>query len=372
MPGSETTAKRGGALSRFKRPATLARYWRNGDLVCENYRTKSRTRINPRGIELLEYFCDWRTPKECSRHFSEYSGASILRSMDEMASLGLLIRERSRQAAADAACERAWSPWLPHAGFLHMGTKDVEYAETDDEIDSMIAGMLEAGPRPPFSKAYPGAVSVELPKPAAIEAGFLDVLLKRRTHRSFSREALRLDRLSALLYYTWGVTGYLDVPDFGRLPLKTSPSGGARHPEEVYVAALRVKGLKRGLYHYAADRHCLESISQRARLDRAIAYCAGQQWVGDAAALFIMTAVFARTMWKYPVPRAYRVVLAEAGHLCHTFCLVACSLGLAPFCTMALKDSLIESDLGLNGFDESVLYVAGVGLPPPSDVSSAN
>jgi hypothetical protein len=36
-------------------------------------------------------------------------------------------------------------------------------------------------------------------------------------------------------------------------------------------------------------------------------------------------------------------------------------LGLAPFCTAALRDTLIERDLGIDGIRESVLYVAGVG-----------
>ena len=66
---------------------------------------------------------------------------------------------------------------------------------------------------------------------------------------------------------------------------------------------------------------------------------------------------------KYHHPRAYRVVLLDAGHLCQTFCLVATWLGLAPFCTAALKDTQIEKDLGIDGIRESVLYVAGVGLP---------
>jgi SagB-type dehydrogenase family enzyme len=65
-----------------------------------------------------------------------------------------------------------------------------------------------------------------------------------------------------------------------------------------------------------------------------------------------MTAVFRRTMWKYHHARAYRVVLLDAGHLCQTFCLVATWLGLAPFCTAALKDTLIEKDLGIDGIRE--------------------
>ena len=65
-------------------------------------------------------------------------------------------------------------------------------------------------------------------------------------------------------------------------------------------------------------------------------------------------------------PGAYRVVLLDVGHLCQTFCLVATWLGVAPFCTAALKDTLIEEDLGIDGIRESVLYIAGVGLPATS------
>jgi len=173
-----------------------------------------------------------------------------------------------------------------------------------------------------------------------------------------------------LLSLVWGVSGYLDSSVFGKLIHKTSPSGGARHPGEVYVMALRVKGLSPGLYHYHPARHHLKRISTNATRDRAWLYCARQDYVRGAAALFIMTAIFRRSMWKYHLARAYRVVLLDAGHLCQTFCLVATWLGLAPFCTAALKDTLIEEDLGIDGIRESVLYVAGVGLPlipePPS------
>ena len=57
-------------------------------------------------------------------------------------------------------------------------------------------------------------------------------------------------------------------------------------------------------------------------------------------------------------------ILAEAGHLCQTFCLVATWLGLAPFCTMGLSDRRIESDLEIDGVSESIIYAAGVGSRP--------
>ena len=82
------------------------------------------------------------------------------------------------------------------------------------------------------------------------DSEFVQVLMNRKTHRQFSKQQLPLETVSQLLSLVWGVNGYLYSPRFGRLLHKTSPSAGARHPGEVYLMALRVKGLRAGLYHY--------------------------------------------------------------------------------------------------------------------------
>jgi SagB-type dehydrogenase family enzyme len=131
----------------------------------------------------------------------------------------------------------------------------------------------------------------------------------------------------------------------------------------------RVEATPPGLYYYDPEKHRLERLS-RGGASRIRSYLPGQPWYREASVLVLMTAVFARTQWLYPNPRSYRAVLLEAGHLCQTFCLAATWLGLAPFETAALADSLIEKDLGIDGVRESVLYAAGVG-PRPKGISWA-
>ena len=125
---------------------------------------------------------------------------------------------------------------------------------------------------------------------------------------------------------------------------------------------LRVDSLARGVYHYRPDRHSLELLAIGADSGRIAELCGHQAWIGNCSALFVMTSVLPRVMWRYRFSRAYRVILLEAGHFCQTFCLAATWLGLAPFCTAALQDQMIESDLGLKA-DEIVVYAAGVGTP---------
>ncbi len=86
-----------------------------------------------------------------------------------------------------------------------------------------------------------------------------------------------------------------------------------------------------------------------------------------AGVVVVLASVLARVAWRYRSARAYRVVLIEAGHLAQTFCLTATALGLAPFCTGALADSVIEGDLGLDGLDQPVMYAVGAGRVAPGD-----
>jgi SagB-type dehydrogenase family enzyme len=273
------------------------------------------------------------------------------------------------EARRDAQVANFWRDWLPHGAF-HFATKNVRFL-SGRSAKHLLAGYLKESRQPLFFKNYRQALQFKLPPQNAPRGEFLRVLTSRETHREFSSASMPLEALSDLLYYTWGVTGSVESPIFGRLPRKTSPSGGARHPVEVYLAALRVADLRPGLYHYAPGRHCLELIRAGDFRKKCMEFCANQNFVQRAAALFIMTAVFRRAMWKYRGARAYRVVLLDAGHLCQTFCLTATWLGLAPFCTAALKDTLIETELGLDGITESVLYVAGVGLPKTKQKVSA-
>jgi SagB-type dehydrogenase family enzyme len=212
-------------------------------------------------------------------------------------------------------------------------------------------------------KRCKGATKVPLPRMEA-SGEFPRVLLSRRTWRQFGTKSIDLRSLSMLLDLTGGIQRWANADGEGDVALKTSPSGGARHSTELYVLALRVAGLVPGLYHYAADSHALELIDPHVSRRLVERYLPNQPWFKPAAALVFFAPVFQRELWRYQYARAYRALLIEAGHLCQTFCLTATWLGLAPFCTMALADSRIEKDLGLDGITESVLYVAGVGTRP--------
>jgi SagB-type dehydrogenase family enzyme len=345
---------------RLRRARSLIAYWQNDRLFFLNFARRSTASARPQACEILDFFTRWRTQDEAISRFPEYSKRSVRSAVAQLKNHGLLLTEGSADAVRDEKITRDWKAWLPEGGF-HFATKNAAYVRTQTR-DRWLKSILPKTPAPNPFKALTGTEKIRLSLLAPSDSEFIHVLKARRTYREFSTRPLPVEVLSQLLSLVWGVTGYVHSPIFGKLPLKTSPSGGSRHPGEVYVAALRVRGLRSGLYHYHPARHQLELIQNGVSRSRVWRYCAHQDYVKDAAALFIMTAMFKRTMWKYNHARAYRVVLLDAGHLCQTFYLVATWLGLAPFSTAALDDTLIENDLKIDGISESVLYVAGVGL----------
>jgi SagB-type dehydrogenase family enzyme len=352
-----------------KRSDCLVFFFKDGKLRCKNYLTAVEVETVPLLVSVLEKMDRWRSRQAVEQLLSDYSSASVRRTLRRLTAHTLVVEKGSAQARQESALE-PWAVWGTDASFFHFATKEDVYRTVANEL-GLSRKLLKEAPQPPLIKRYSGARRVALPRPGAgLNSEFPRVLLARRTHRRFGPGSISLEQLSILLRLTWGVTGFLAWPGLGRLLLKTSPSGGARHSLEVYAWLLKADALPRGLYHYRGDRHELELLREGATGDRMAALCARQRWVRECSALFVMTAVFPRVMWRYRFSRAYRTVLLEAGHFCQTFCLVATWLGLAPFCTAALSDQKIESDLGVDGASESVLYAAGVGPKAPRLLSS--
>lgn len=343
----------------YRRSPFLICYWEGRQFVLENYALDVRVAAAPLACEMLHFFERWRPAADLAARFPDYTSSSLAQTLSSLLDVGL-VEWSSAPRNEKAEALATWSDWSPAGSFFHMSTRNSHAPIEPDDSVRLSRRRARQTPLPPPGKAYPKHPQIVLPAPAS-DGEFPRVLLERRTWRRFSPAAIQVADLATLLGLTFGVHSWLDLRGIGRVALKTSPSGGARHPIEAYVIAQRVRGLPRGLYHYNAESHRLELLHKRVSPARTSKYLNGQDWASDAAAVVLMTAVFARPQWKYKGPRAYRIVLIDAGHLCQTFCLVATWLGLAPFCTMALADSEIESDLGIDGVTESVLYSAGVG-----------
>jgi putative peptide maturation dehydrogenase len=236
---------------------------------------------------------------------------------------------------------------------------------TDEAVRAFVD---QFGPPPvAFSSAQAPLAVRELPL-IERKGELYDVLLRRRTTRSFDRGAPLAQReLAVILRYVFGYHGY--VPLFGQVTTlkRTSPSAGGFHPVEAYPLIMAVDGLDPGLYHYDAAEHALELLTplgvDEARA-AANAFVCGQTYFGDAHVLVVLAARFDRAFWKYRNHRkALTALMMDAAHLSQTLYLVATELGLGAFVTAAVNNLDIEERLGIDGYDEGALAVCGFGRP---------
>jgi len=196
--------------------------------------------------------------------------------------------------------------------------------------------------------ASPQIEEMALPAPRLKgEMSLEETLAARRSVREFTGEELTLEEIAQLLWATQGITAAWG----GR----TAPSAGALYPLEVYVAAAD------GLYHYVPQGH-KAIVESRADL-RGELWRAGlsQNAIREAPAVFVITAVCARTERKYG-ERAERYVKLEAGHVAQNLLLQAVALGLGGVPIGAFYDDQVQGALSLPA-DHEPLYLIPIGHP---------
>ena len=263
--------------------------------------------------------------------------------------------------------------------------------ETRYTLENIGGHYLDWANRPETYKLYRDAPLVALPPPfdgppptvdepptvgAAVRTDSLwQAILRRRSVRQFTGDPLSLEDLSRLL---WAGTAVTRVA--ANQLYRAAPSAGALYPIETYVAANRVTDLPAGLYHYRVagvderghidpgGGHALEQL-RLGGIGRELAQAAlGQGLVGQAAAVFVWTAVFPRSRWKYR-ERAFRYVYLDAGHIAAQVSLAAVALGLGTCQIGAFFDGVVDDLLGVDGESEATVYLTAAGHPAKGETS---
>ena len=230
--------------------------------------------------------------------------------------------------------------------------------ETKYARNKRLSGTLNWENKPETYKSYPSSKTVQLPSELqGSTTSFSEVIRKRKSIRVFSDQPLSKVDLAFLL---WASTGIQRI-EHG-YAFRTAPSAGALYPVETYIAANNVEDVERGIYHYNIKNHSLEEI-KTGDFGNALAHAAlGQNMCSTASVVFIWTAVFERSKWKYS-QRAYRYVYLDAGHVAENLALAATSISCGSCHIGAFFDDEINSIVEIDGTEESVICLSVVGHP---------
>jgi len=230
--------------------------------------------------------------------------------------------------------------------------------ETKYEPGKIPRHKLDFSSQPDLYKEYPQAQKIELPAFEPVRPMSLDKSLRqRKSIRDFQDRSISKGQLGYLLWASTGIQRIEQGYEF-----RTAPSAGALYPIETYVIANNIKSLEPGVYHYSIRSHQLEQLEQQDQRQQIAAAALGQGMCATAAAVFVWSAVFERCKWKYG-QRAYRYIYLDAGHIAENLALAAVSLNLGTCEIGALYDGQVNAVIGIDGIEESTIYMAAVGMP---------
>jgi SagB-type dehydrogenase family enzyme len=348
---------------RLKRSSAIVIRLENDGFVFHNVLGQKTFTANQSALDILRRLHTWTDLETLFGFLPDYSRESVVRSVRQLIELGAVVDEDSAAADLDDDFDSRWL-WGPLTAAYHFGTRDGDFISAED-ADGLLRQQVKFAPSPAlFTRNTNPATDIKLPLRDEFPEPFL-TMSRRRTQRVMSGEAITLDQIADCFLFSLAITAVIEDPEIVDLPLKMTPSGGARNPYEGYLCARNVRDLATGVYHYSAFERTLGVVQANAPPDFAD-LLGGQEWASSAAAVIFLVANFDRPMWKYHHPAAYRVTMIEAGHIAQNISLVAAWHEMAAAPTGALSQDLVEETLKVGGVTQSVVYAVVLGAPAPT------
>ncbi|ROS01088.1 SagB-type dehydrogenase family enzyme [Sinobacterium caligoides] len=328
-------------------------YFEEESLTLWNYKTHEQFEIAPYHVGLIN---DFIKGKEVPEEF-----------ITEMSSAGLI--------GGPSELTDNWN-WDVLSKIFHVGTKNIPISSNNNQapeewIKEYLEYCEEIGDAP--ERPLEERLGIPLPKVTASSLksiSLFDVFHRRKTSRVFNGQAISIEKLSNILFYSFGYIHESWDKEFDEAGLaptakrKSSPSGGGLHPIDAYVTVFNVNGIAVDIYKYDPDKHSLIPVrSEKTNLTEELTDILWGQYYSEGISFGVfLTAQLDRAAWKYKHSRAYRNVLLDAGHLSQSFQLTATAEGLNTWITGAFNDSRIEEVLDIDGINDAVIFYVAAGM----------
>ncbi|MEU1334903.1 SagB/ThcOx family dehydrogenase [Streptomyces sp. NPDC005865] len=212
-----------------------------------------------------------------------------------------------------------------------------------------------------------GAPRTPLPEGTDTTAPLDHAVFGRRSGRDFSGAPVPFDDLATVLRFAGCVTAEADIELADGSPLtmgfRTVPSAGGLYPVELWLAALNVDGLDRGLHRHLPVEDALATVAGPDALAPLLASFDPQDGSIDferAAAVLLLVGNPWRSMRKYG-PRGMRSMFHEAGGIAQNAHLAATGLGLNSVDFSGFYDDEAHAVLHLDGVHRTLLHTVLLG-----------
>lgn len=279
-----------------------------------------------------------------------------------------IISESSELVDQLDLMQKEWSDLGWEAAFyFHLFTRDypfLDYSVDGTSLDMQLMKDYQSiTERVSNIKNYDGYGFISLEKPTEQSlmnkddwSSFFSLKASRKSKQSTS-----ISDLSDILYYVAGKSGEKNWSGQGKFLFKHIPSGGARHPTEVYVANLRSNDFPIGIYHYNVEQHGLDIIA-KLDLDQLLELVnlsvpdLKRRGPDTPNFVFFFTSYVERSMWRYRDARSFRVILIDLGHVLNAFRMISIGAGLIPWVGQGINPIHAANLLSIDITNEPVFF----------------
>lgn len=285
--------------------------------------------------------------------------------IDALVTAGVVVTVDEVQSLLIAGAEWERYGWRDAFDF-HFAVQGYEWDRTrrkeyEDALRGLYDDVDKVGPQPPSVIDLPGEEVPLASHTREIMAPLASALESAVPMNVFTEFGIDITEVASLLAAAHGVRMTRDLV-LGEHLFKASPSGGARHPVEVYLAAREVNGLAPGTYHYNPKRNSLTRLRGEESVPDFDATCFDKGGIRTSSAILFLTYRQLRHAWKYRYPRTYRMILIEIGHNFQTTRIAAGALGLGLYYNPAIDDARVRALLCLPAdCEETPMLSIGLG-----------
>jgi SagB-type dehydrogenase family enzyme len=285
--------------------------------------------------------------------------------IDSLVSANILVTLEEAESLRESG--KVWERYGWRDAFdFHFAVYGYEWDRTrkreyEDALRSLYDDVEKVGPQPHsvIEREGPHIPLAEHTRP--VTASLAEALQGAIPVNVFTQFGISLEDVASLLAAAHGVRFVRNLV-LGEHLFKATPSGGARQPVEVYLAAREVEGLPQGVYHYDSRRHCLTQIKGDEAVADFDATCFDKGGIKTSSAILFFTYRYPRHAWKYRYARTYRSVLMELGHTFQATRIAATGLGLEVYYNPAIDDARVRALLNLGeDCDEGPMLSVGLG-----------
>ncbi len=163
-------------------------------------------------------------------------------------------------------------------------------------------------------------------------------------------------RLSRLLFCSYGLTAKMPTMMGEPIYLRSAPSAGGLYPAEVYLISRGTPLLPPGLYNYQPKTHSLIHFWENQVWTTLQEACFQHPVLESTQLAIVTTAVFYRSSWRYQ-DRAYRRIYLDTGHLLGNIELACAISNFRPYLIGGFADNAVDDLLYLDSEQEGTITV---------------